>query len=344
MNIISDLEWIAECPLCKRSLLSAPVEHKVGEWTVQECPKCQVGITNPRPAPADIGKYYRASFFSSRPDITYRQTWVEWRAGKMGLKGLLKALKGVLLSDVKFLHDYTLQEGRSSLWTPLRWVLALAYEPIQSMPPKSGSVLDIGFGRGEFLWRAKRLGWQCHGLEVSDTSVEWGRSMGFDARLFDGSFKTRSVYPDAHFDLISINHVLEHVYDPRLAIGECRRMLKPGGRLLIMVPNYECDDKRFVGEHWRMWYVPQHLFHYNFSNVEQLLMEQGFSEIGVRYKVWYNPVTERLTLKSLRGKADRDTYKKAVWRVRFGKRIDYIFGRMAAAQVGPGMAIEAVLK
>ena len=316
----------------------------VDGWSIVTCPGCGVGITNPRPTLDEIGKYYRTSFFSVRPDARIFPTCVDFARRRMGAPAFATAMRSIVLSEIKYRHDWTLQGGRLRrfLLSPLRGLLALCYEPIQSLPGKPGVVLDIGFGRGEFLYRAKRLGWECHGVEVSQTSVEWGRGLGFCATQFDGSFRRPLDYPDNYFDLISANHVLEHVHDPRLALTECRRLLKPGGTIFIMVPNFACRDKEVLLGHWRMWSPPQHLFHYTAENIMALLREHDFGRARVNFKIWFNPITEKLSLRKLRPTVTEAEFRKAWWYVRVGKRLAYLRGRLSAAQIGPGMAVEAV--
>ena len=339
-----DMETVAECPLCRASLAAARPTWLVAGWSIVSCPRCKAGVTTPRPTLDEIGAFYRPSFFLVRPDAKLFPTFHTILRRQLKPALGMTTIRSIVLNEIKYRHDWTLQGGalRPRLLAPLRWLLALAYEPVQALPGRPGAVLDIGFGRGEFLLRAKRLGWQCHGVEVSATSVDWGRELGFQVQQFDGSFSRPLDYPDATFDLISANSVLEHVHHPRRLVEESRRLLKRGGKILIMVPNYECQDTRLLGEHWRMWSPPQHLFHFTAGNVRSLLQEHGFHDIKVRYKLWFNPITEKLSLKSLRPTVTRARYRQIAWQLRVGKRLDFLRGRLAAAQVAPGMAIEAV--
>lgn len=337
------METLLDCPLCAAHLNGGTPTWQVGKWSIVTCGGCGVGITNPRPTPAEIGQYYKSNFFMVRTDATLGATVGEFLRGKLRPGLFAVTLRSIILNEIKYRHDWTLQGNgdRRRLLAPLRGALALTYEPIQSLPGTPGKVLDIGFGRGEFLVRAKRLGWDCHGVEVSDTSVEWGRELGFDARPFDGSFQTPLDYPDTMFDLVSANSVLEHVHHPRLLVQESRRLLKPGGKLFLMIPNFACRDTQTLREHWRMWSPPQHLFHFAPENVRALLEEYGFTAIKINYKVWFNPMTEKLSLKSLKPTVSRKKFLRTAWQLRIGKRIDFLLGRLSAAEVAPGMAVEA---
>ncbi len=338
------METLAECPLCEKALTADTQRWQVGNWSIETCGGCGVGLTNPRPTLAEIGQYYRANFFLVRPDAKLLPAARDLFAGRIKPATFITTLRSIVLSEIKYRHDWTLQGPalRRRLLAPLRCALALTYEPIQTLPGTPGTLLDIGFGRGEFLLRAQRLGWKCHGVEVSATSVDWGRQLGFEAQQFDGSFQTPLNYADGSFDVVSANSVLEHVHHPRLLVAESHRLLKTGGKFLLMIPNFECRDTQTLREHWRMWSPPQHLFHFKAANVRSLLHQYGFEKIAVRFKVWFNPMTEKLSLQSLRPTVSRSGFLRTAWQLRVGKRLDFLRGRMTAAEVAPGMAIEAV--
>ena len=66
-------------------------------------------------------------------------------------------------------------------------------------------------------------------------------------------------YPAAAFDAVTLNHVIEHVPDPLATVAECRRLLKPGGRLLMFTPNAGSLAHWMFGRDWRGLEPPRHL-------------------------------------------------------------------------------------
>lgn len=107
--------------------------------------------------------------------------------------------------------------------------------------PRSGRVLDVGFGRGANLVMFAQTGYEAHGLEASVESIKAGQELAARAgvRLHLGLLRgTELPYPDSHFDIIvSWNAV--YYYGTRLlvaaAINEFHRALRPGGVLLMFV-------------------------------------------------------------------------------------------------------------
>jgi 2-polyprenyl-3-methyl-5-hydroxy-6-metoxy-1,4-benzoquinol methylase len=66
-------------------------------------------------------------------------------------------------------------------------------------------------------------------------------------------------FPNAHFDAITLNHVIEHVPEPLALFNEAFRLLKPGGRLVMATPNTASLGHRTFGQYWRGLEPPRHL-------------------------------------------------------------------------------------
>ena len=98
----------------------------------------------------------------------------------------------------------------------------------------SGKVLDVGAGIGEFLHQVEGLFTERTGTEVSSEAVRLAHDM-YGVKLIEGSFESMEF--DPVFDLVTVFHVLEHVPDPRATVEHCFRALRPGGWLVVAVPN-----------------------------------------------------------------------------------------------------------
>jgi SAM-dependent methyltransferase len=112
-----------------------------------------------------------------------------------------------------------------------------------------GRVLDVGCQKGEFLERMRQRGWEVVGVEFSSKPPNtFGLPIHYTV-LKDAPLDPRS------FDLITLWAVLEHVHDPVAVLKEVKRLLKPGGRALVLVPNFDSIPGRFL----RHDDVPRHL-------------------------------------------------------------------------------------
>lgn len=105
---------------------------------------------------------------------------------------------------------------------------------IEVLIGNKGKLLDIGGGGGAFLAYAKTSGWQVKGVEISPGWVKYAKK-NFGINLFHGELKQAN-FSSNSFDLVHLNHVFEHVYHPIKLLTEIKRLLKPGGYLIIEVP------------------------------------------------------------------------------------------------------------
>jgi SAM-dependent methyltransferase len=138
-----------------------------------------------------------------------------------------------------------------------------------------GRVLDIGCGRGITLFQMKEDGWDVSGVEISETAATHARSLLGDT-VFVGDVLA-APWPADSFDVINIWHVLEHLPDPVGVLARTRELLRPGGLLVVAVPNFESLQARFAGRRWFHLDVPRHYWHFGEKPLRALLEEKGFA-------------------------------------------------------------------
>ena len=106
---------------------------------------------------------------------------------------------------------------------------------LESRLGRKGWALDIGCGPGGFLAAGARRGWRVAGTEISESARRFARDRyGLEVRA--ATPDDALPFPDARFDAIALNHVLEHLVDPVRCLRACRRVLRADGLLLAEVP------------------------------------------------------------------------------------------------------------
>ncbi|MCM3875699.1 MAG: class I SAM-dependent methyltransferase [Thermoanaerobaculia bacterium] len=138
-----------------------------------------------------------------------------------------------------------------------------------------GRVLDIGCGRGITLSQLKEDGWEISGVEISETAATHARSL-LGETIFVGDILA-APWPADSFDVINIWHVLEHLPDPAGVLSKCGTLLRPGGLLVVAVPNFESLQAGFAGPLWFHLDVPRHYWHFGEKVLRALLEEKGFA-------------------------------------------------------------------
>jgi 2-polyprenyl-3-methyl-5-hydroxy-6-metoxy-1,4-benzoquinol methylase len=140
---------------------------------------------------------------------------------------------------------------------------------------RRGKVLDIGCGRGLLLDKLRQRGWIPMGTELSDEAASYARErLGLPVVT---QMVGDEEFPDEEFDLVILWHVLEHVRGPKAMLAEVAKVLRPGGTLLVAVPNFGSLEARWSRAHWFHLDVPRHLTHFTRATLAQALDEAGLS-------------------------------------------------------------------
>jgi 2-polyprenyl-3-methyl-5-hydroxy-6-metoxy-1,4-benzoquinol methylase len=137
-----------------------------------------------------------------------------------------------------------------------------------------GPVLDVGCGRGLLLSYLRELGYEPHGVELSDVAASHARK-ALKIPVATEDF-VRAPHERDRYNAIIFWHSLEHFSNPAAAIGRAHEALKPGGVLTVAVPNYDSWQARFFGKHWFHLDVPRHYFHFGVRSLESMLAHHHF--------------------------------------------------------------------
>ena len=257
---------IKQCPICfsrNYRLLSRFLPYySLGlEERFFKCLNCGMFSLDPFPSKKRVISLYRSSEYRKR----YQQQNINWIGGSKNLENYLK--KRLI--------------------------------KVEKLLKKRGRLLDIGAGSGAFLAQAKKRGWKIKGIELDPQAIQYAkRKLGitlFRGELFD--LKT----PRHFFDVVHLNHVLEHIYNPVELLKRIKLILKPGGYLIIEVPNeiyplseliqfylsYKMRCRYFVRKFlWREMTLVKlppslHLLFFNQHNLKQLLENTGFKVVEI---------------------------------------------------------------
>jgi len=134
-----------------------------------------------------------------------------------------------------------------------------------------GDLLEVGIGSGSFLCAARKAGFLVSGCDLS-VSLCYRVEKETGISIHNGSIEK---LPESRWDVLVMNHVLEHVHDPVAFLHAARNRLRPDGVLHIAVPNVACWEATLLPG-WTS-YEPYHLGYFTLKTLERAVRASGFA-------------------------------------------------------------------
>lgn len=249
-------------------------------WSLMRCAKCDLLWLNPRPLPNEISKLYLEYYTHQQNDSLMKKRATLYKAVKAKIlqsgfgysMNVKSKFLGKVLSYISPLKEIV---GRSVMWVKAN---------------EGRSLLDIGCGNGQFLAQMKELGWNVFGIEPDSKAARIAREH-FGLEIFQGTLE-KAKFPANSFDVITMDNVIEHVPDPINLLTECRRILKSGGKLVVITPNIHSLGRRLFSKEWLHFDPPRHLFLFSPKSMS-ICIDRAKLKVQ---KLWTTPKTARWIL------------------------------------------------
>jgi SAM-dependent methyltransferase len=204
-------------------------------------------------------------------------------------------------------HSDSRQGLFASVYQQVRkYTLGQKYSLISKFQQK-GEILDIGCATGQFLNYMALRGWKATGIEPDEKTRSRAISE-FALHVFPEEHLT--TIKSSTFDVITMWHVLEHVSDLNGRMKQIKDLLKPGGTLIIAVPNCNSRDAEIYSEFWAAYDLPRHLYHFTESDIKLLVDNYGFKVVKtlpMRFDAFY------VSLLSEKYKSGKMRWLPALW-------------------------------
>lgn len=235
----------ARCPTCAEAGWR-PDRTLLG-WTFRRCLGCGLVFMSPRPRPAALRALYDERYFRS-PDPTCG--YVDYAGDRAPHREKAERLLPVIERHLGGLGGTKTAVGR---------------------------LLDVGCAHGFTLEVARERGWHVTGVEPAAAVAEQtARRLGVrvEADLWGARFRDRS------FDAVTLWDVIEHLPDPRRALLEVARVLKPEGICSVVTPDNGSLAARLLGPRWEeRQKMPEHIFFFDRASLAALLRATGFEPL-----------------------------------------------------------------
>jgi len=280
-NVKIEIEVLNACPVCKsdkvkvlyRDLPDLTFFSSDQLWRLSKCTVCGSGYLSPRPTKSAISLAYE-SYYTHDEDN---------KNSELISNKLLSAISG------RYIRKHT-QGGCNNIVDLIIYWFVTFFYPLKTyidgkcrhlyyFKCKPLSLLDIGCGSGKFLLFAKNMGWDVVGMDLDAKAIKVAKEKGLEVWEGDiGQYDIRQ-----QFNVITISHVVEHIYNPKQLLKQCYRALQPGGYLWIQTPNIDGIGSYFYKRHWRGLEPPRHLIIFNSKTIRGMLEEIGYESIQQKY-------------------------------------------------------------
>ena len=257
-----------------------------GLWTYRSCTH-DCGTLWLDPIPRDLRKSYEFYHTHLEPRLPEKQSASEF------LRALYRPIKNGYL-QARLGYRQNIGPSWWQVLAPLAFLHPAGTDAIagdamflQAPPSGNGRLLEIGSGDGRMLEKMQNRGWDVTGIEFDPECVVRARARGLTCY---GQDVRELTLTENSFDAIYMGHVVEHLHDARSLFIECHRILRPGGRLVIVTPNAAGWGHRHYGKDWRGLETPRHLQLFSPQGLRQLLEETGYRVEPVRTtnrSAWY---------------------------------------------------------
>lgn len=272
------LQFVPDCPACGAAdrvkttyCRRDDMEAMPDTWCMVKCAYCGSLFLDPRPdadsLPLAYQDYYTHGVGEEREEREKAGTvsrlvngYLAWRFG------------------IKDRPHWRIGAWLFALLPPLRLKLDVygRHVPRGWCGDASKRLLDVGCGNGDYMLRAQEMGLSVRGCEPDPRAVTRSRERGLDVVNGDAF---SSELDGQEFDMVTLNHVIEHVDDPVGLLDQLFDRLAPGGVLWMALPNPEALGIHLYGAAWKGFHPPFHLLIPRQRILEKWLHQSGFEKV-----------------------------------------------------------------
>jgi len=169
--------------------------------------------------------------------------------------------------------DYELTNDKTFFTLMQQGLSDIQFQELEAHLTDNRHFLDVGCATGVLLEHLSSRGWDVQGVEICEPAARYGRDVR-KVPIHIGTLED-AAFADNTFSFVHFSHVIEHVPDPRGFLSEVRRVLQPGGFLVVVTPDIASFQAALYGSRWRSA-IADHLHLFSHNGLFRLLSDTGF--------------------------------------------------------------------
>jgi 2-polyprenyl-3-methyl-5-hydroxy-6-metoxy-1,4-benzoquinol methylase len=269
------------CQVCTEN--SSELLFEKNSWKIVRCRNCGFIYTNPIPTRKSLNEFYSSGIRISRRDKDPETMAKLLDDATAGPPAKLKPIK----------------KPTARIWVRrarlLRWRRHI---------PTRGRLLDVGCAQGHLVLAANATGlWDCYGADIQFHKLRQIHMSDPHAKACLAAVDELSFKKDS-FDVVTMTHVLEHMFDPLFTLHELSRIMRPNGVLVITVPNIGHPIAKLLGPKWKSVNPPGHLWYFAHQTLERLVEKAGMAVTGKQLSLLSPNMTVFACKRSLSGASE----------------------------------------
>jgi len=254
------MKFFKACPLCGSKEFSKLFDiedynYKLpGRFEEYKCSDCGLMFLNPYLEAHELTFYYPQAYYSYQECTKTK-----------------KPIKNYILNPVNAWNIFWDRVNKGNAWA--RYL----------SKNRKGRLLDIGCGSAGYLKHMRKLNPEMELYGCDPYGPQNKSSLNRLSIIYKNLSVFECKFADSFFDIVTINHVLEHIPNPKELLSEINRILKPNGHLIIGVPNNRSLSCFLFGKYWYGLDAPRHILNYSEENLRSIIIYSGFCVNSVRF-------------------------------------------------------------
>ncbi|MFH1997250.1 MAG: class I SAM-dependent methyltransferase [Patescibacteria group bacterium] len=220
-------------------------------FNIVKCSNCGLVYLNPQPSAMELVRYYPKQY-------------------------------GPYQNDNPVFYYSPISKILRKIWHFLKYIINKHNNKKNIVDTSVKNYLDFGCGSGHQLESVKKLHpfWNFYGLDVNHIACRQTIKKGF--KVFCGDIATLNL-PKNFFDIVNMNHVVEHLNNPKETLMQIKEILKINGCIIISTPNFDSWAAKIFKSYWYAIDTPRHLFLFTPKHLSLLLCEMNFNIKKITY-------------------------------------------------------------